>query len=189
MYSKNRLPKFVVKHDSSIQKFKKAKIKLSISKAFHHVKKHNKELINKISDEILHHLSKLKVKKINVEKIRTTVLNVLRNHKLHDAYDHYELVFLHIKNIKIKKVIKRDGRIENFSPHKIFKSIRKSFSQVGIEDGKRCEELTKEIIKLLEKKHGKKPIPVENIKSDVENILMRYKLPKVARAYILHRYI
>ncbi len=106
-----------------------------------------------------------------------------------DVIKAYNLVFLHIKGLKIKNVMKRDGRVVNFKMHNIFKSIRKAFSQAGVDDGKKCEDITKEVVNILNKKFAGKTVPVENIKETVEHVLVRRKLPKVARAYLLYRYM
>ena len=189
MASKNNLPKLVVKMDGTEEKFRKNKIKLSLSKVLKHIGRHDSNLIAVITDKVCHEISKYRLKKISVERIRTIIKKVLKSHKMNDAAKYYELVFLHIRNIKLKKVVKRDGRIENFDPHKIFKSIRKSFSETGLEDGKKCEQLTKQVIKLLGKKYKNKSVPVENIKEDIEYILIKNKLPHVAKSYILYRYM
>ena len=189
MVLRNNIPKLVIKLDGTEERFRRNKIKTSLTKVLNHIGKHDHHLVDLLVDKIYHQLNKLKRKKLNVDEIRKAIRKVLKEHKMNDAVQFYELVFLHIKNLKIKKVIKRNGRIEKFDPHKIFKSIRKSFSEAGLEDGKKCEHLTKEIIKLLEKKYKNKPIPVENIKEDTEYILIKNKLPQVAKAYILYRYM
>ena len=189
MVLRNNIPKLVIKLDGTEERFRRNKIKNSLIRVLNHIGKHDRNIVNVLTDKVCHKLNKFKRIKLNVDEIRVTIRKVLKEHKLNEAAQYYELVFLHIKNIKIKKVIKRTGRIEKFEPHKIFKSIRKSFIQIGLEDGKKCEKLTKEVIKLLEKKYKNKPVPVENIKDDIEYILIKNKLPQVAKSYILYRYM
>jgi dihydroorotase len=53
----------------------------------------------------------------------------------------------HLYEIKIKK---RDGRIVDFDPSKIRDAIHRAFIAVELEDGKKAEEITTEVVELLE---------------------------------------
>jgi anaerobic ribonucleoside-triphosphate reductase len=89
---------------------------------------------------------------------------------------------------KITKVEKRDGSFEKFNFKKLSNSIAKALAQAGHKNGKIANKLAKEVVNLLEKRHGK-TVPVEHIKQTVEFILVKNKLPKAAKAYILYRYM
>lgn len=189
MYSKNRLPKFVKKKDRTTQKFDKGKLESCMLRVLKHVGEKDESLAIRVAHETCTEVGKTKSQTTTSDKIRRAVCKVLRKNKMPKGIEYYECVFLHIKGLKIRKVVKRDGRVEKFNPHKIFKSIRKVFSEVGIEDGKTAEKLTKDVISILEKKYGNKPVPVESIKEDVEYVLVKNKFPQVAKAYILYRYM
>ncbi len=188
MYSRFDLPSYVRKKTHHVQKFDPYKIESSLFRTLKHVGKES-HLARKLTKEVCYEISNHPKDMIEVDKIRKAIINVLKKNKLRDVIEAYDFVFLHIKNLGLKKVVKRDGRTEAFDPYKIFKSIRKSFTQADIQDGKRCEDITKEVVKILEKKYKGKSVPVENIKEDVEYVLVRHKLPQVAKFYILHRYM
>lgn len=124
-----------------------------------------------------------------MDDIRKHIVKVLKKNGLNDAADHYELVFLHMPDMKFGKVEKRDGRIMKFNPENIFHSIRKAFNQAGKEDGKKCEKMTKEACELLIKKHGTKTMSVVDIKETIEQVLIKNKYPDVAKMYSLYRYM
>lgn len=189
MYSRNRLPMLVKKKDGTVEKFQKSKIETSLIKTLQQSGKRDKGIVNRLIDEICLELSKIKKKIIEVDKIRKVIVKVLKRNKMSDVAEVYDFVFLHIKGLKLKKAMKRDGRIVRFEPYKIFKSISKSFDQAGVEDGKKCEEITKEVVNILNKKFAGKVVPVESIKDTIEHVLVRRKLPKVAHAYLLYRYM
>ena len=89
---------------------------------------------------------------------------------------------------KITRVEKRDGSFERFSSKKLTNSIAKALAQSGTKNGKIANKLAKEAIKLLEKRH-EKTVPVEHIKETVEFVLVKNKLPKAAKYYLLYRYM
>lgn len=192
MHSRNKLSlqkKLVRKSDRLIERFDKEKLKKSIAKTLHHIGKHEEPRAAAITGEACFELGKSRKMVINVEDIRRVVMRVFKKRKMTQAARYYDFVFLHINGLKVKRVLKRDGRRERFFPFKIFKAIRKSLSQAGIEDGGKCEMLTKEVVSLINKKYANKVVPVENIKEDIEYILVKHKLPKVAKAYMLYRYM
>ncbi len=192
MLSRNDLSlqkKLVKKSDRLIERFDKEKLKKSIAKTLHHLGKHEETRVTAVTYEVCFELSKSRKRLISVEDIRRTVTRVFKKRKMTQAARYYDLVFLHMRGLKVKRALKRDGRRERFSPFKIFKAIRKSLSQAGIEDGKKCEMLTKEVVSLIDKKYASKIVPVENIKEDIEYVFVKHKLPKVARLYLLYRYM
>ncbi len=88
----------------------------------------------------------------------------------------------------IRKIIKRDGRIEDFNPVRITNAIWKAAQAVGGKDYRRAVELTEKVLDHLEKtlKHGDIPT-VEQVQDIVEKILIEEGHAKTAKAYILYR--
>ncbi|NOZ63639.1 MAG: adenosylcobalamin-dependent ribonucleoside-diphosphate reductase [Caldiserica bacterium] len=87
----------------------------------------------------------------------------------------------------LKEVIKRDGRIVEFSPARIESALKKAF--VSIEkrdDAQAIKGLLQRIIFCLQQKETSR-IHVEEIQDVVEEVLMESGFKKIARAYILYR--
>ena len=89
--------------------------------------------------------------------------------------------------MKIKKVIKRDGRIVKFEKEKITSAILKALKATKTGDEKLARKLTERVVKSLEEKFKDKPPHVEEIQDVVEEVLMKEHLTKAAKAYILYR--
>ena len=88
----------------------------------------------------------------------------------------------------ISKVIKRDGRFDKFSSSKIRQSIHKSMVHAHGREHVNADILAKEVVSILSKRYKKGKVEVETIKDTVEYVLVKHKLGKVAKYYILHRY-
>lgn len=83
----------------------------------------------------------------------------------------------------IRKVIKRDGRVERFDKHKIENAIRKAFFSCGL-------EMPNHIIdKVIESLIGFRVLTVEKIQDVVERVLMEEGYFNVAKAYIVYRHM
>ena len=92
------------------------------------------------------------------------------------------------KNYKIKKVIKRDGRIVDFDPERIRYAVERAMKAVGQYDKEKLEKVVDYIIKLLEEKYDDIKYPtVEEIQDIVELSLLKFDLYDVAKAYISYR--
>jgi len=88
----------------------------------------------------------------------------------------------------IRKIRKRDGKIEDFNPFRITNAIWKAEQAVGGKDHHRSSELTEKVLKKLEKQLKAGEIPtVEQVQDLVEIVLMEQGLAKTAKAYILYR--
>lgn len=87
----------------------------------------------------------------------------------------------------IKKVRKRDGRLENFQPKKITIAINKAFQAVGTANWRLAEALTNQVVKILNDQWQNRIPSVENISDIVENVLIANNLAEVAKAFILYR--
>lgn len=87
-----------------------------------------------------------------------------------------------------KYILKRNGAKVPFNVQKIINAVYKASLAVGQADWKKSEEITKEIIRNLEKKIKKGNQPtVEEVQDIVEKVLIDSGMAKVAKAYILYR--
>ena len=92
------------------------------------------------------------------------------------------------KKIKIKKIIKRDGRVVDFDRTKIENAIWKAIKATGGTDRELARRLSYQVVEILEKTLKPGEIPtVEGVQDIVERVLMDNGLPIVAKAYILYR--
>jgi ribonucleoside-diphosphate reductase alpha chain len=83
----------------------------------------------------------------------------------------------------LSKIKKRDGRIVDFDPDRIKNAIHKAFLAVELGDGERAENVTKEVVRLLEEKFREKTPSVEDAQDIVIEILKKKGYEKVAREY------
>jgi ribonucleoside-diphosphate reductase alpha chain len=87
-----------------------------------------------------------------------------------------------------KFIFKRNGTKAPFNSQKITSAVYNASLAVGQADWKKAEELTKGILKRLERKRKKGTIPtVEEVQDVVEKVLIESGQAKVAKAYILYR--
>jgi len=92
------------------------------------------------------------------------------------------------KDYKIKKVIKRDGRIVDFDPERIKYAVERAMKAVGAYDKEKLEKVVDYVIKVLEEKYDNTKYPtVEEIQDIVELSLLKFDLYDVAKAYISYR--
>ncbi len=93
-----------------------------------------------------------------------------------------------LKERRFTLIKKRDGRVVKFDPAKISNAIAKAMEAVNEPNQKLAKKLTVKVVKELGKRLAPLEIPtVEGIQDIVEEVLMREKLIKVAKAYILYR--
>ena len=93
-----------------------------------------------------------------------------------------------IKQSKIRKIEKRDGRLDDFDSGKILNAILKAANSGGREDRDICVGLANLVIDFLEKTYNTQNLPtVEDVQNTVETILMNSGHNKTAKAYILYR--
>ena len=89
---------------------------------------------------------------------------------------------------KIRKVIKRDGRIVPFDKTRIEIAIWKAMKAVGVGTREHAAKLANQVVEILEREFGERKIPhVEEIQDVVEKVLVKNGLYEVAKAYILYR--
>ena len=88
---------------------------------------------------------------------------------------------------QISKVKKRDGRVVKFDQQKITEAIYKAITAVSEEDGKLSQKLSKQAVKILNRRFENKILDIENIQDIVEEVLIQEDLVEAAKAYILYR--
>lgn len=87
----------------------------------------------------------------------------------------------------VSKIQKRDGGIVKFNAAKITNAIHKAVSAVGARNGKLAQELSREIVRIVDERFPAKIPSVEDIQDIVEDVLIRKGYSDVAKAYILYR--
>ncbi len=87
----------------------------------------------------------------------------------------------------IFKIQKRTGEIVDFQPEKIEKAIFSAAKEVGGQDAKTAHELTKKVVKLLNKQFKDKIPSVEEVQDLVEKTLIEEGHAATAKSYIIYR--
>jgi len=87
----------------------------------------------------------------------------------------------------ITKIRKRDGRIVDFDSSRIKDAIHRAFIAVELENGKRAEGATEEVVELLEKKFEKRIPSVEDTQDFVVEVLKKRGYERVANEYEAYR--
>jgi len=89
---------------------------------------------------------------------------------------------------QISQIKKRDGRIVDFDQNKIIIAVQKAMEAVGEKDPKKIQKISDQIAKALNNKFHYRSIPaIEELQDIVEEVLIRSKQIKAAKAYILYR--
>jgi len=89
---------------------------------------------------------------------------------------------------QISQIKKRDGRIVDFDQNKITIAVQKAMEAVGEKDPKKIQKISDQIAKTLNNKFHHRSIPaIEELQDIVEEVLIRGKQIKAAKAYILYR--
>lgn len=83
----------------------------------------------------------------------------------------------------IAKILKRNQAIVDFDSTRIRDAIQKAFIAVELENGQRAEDVTKEVVKLLERKFADKTPSVEDAQDAVIEVLNKRGFTKVAESY------
>jgi 2-phosphoglycerate kinase len=180
--------KIVKKRNGNLVPFRQKNIEKSLSKTFLHLGEKEPHLVRILAGSVTDNLKKKHRVTVSVDEIRETIVAVLKENGLKEAAGIYDFVFLHIPKLGITTVVKRDGKHMTFYAHKIFKGVVKSLNQIRIEDPKKAELLTREIVMNLETEARSGIVTTEQIKETVEQILKKNKLAEAANAYLLHRY-
>lgn len=85
------------------------------------------------------------------------------------------------------KIQKRNGAIVDFEIRKIEQAIEKALAATRAADPERSKILAVDVVALCDERFGEAIPSVEDIQDIVEEILIRYDYPDVAKAYILYR--
>ena len=171
------------------QKFSLKKLERSIAAAIRHAGGGNGYLAKRLSHEALEYLEGRGKETVESDEVRQAILHIMKQDKHSELANAYELTSLHLKDSKIRDVLKRNGSKQSFHPHKLFKSLKKSFTDAGVEGIKESENLTKEIIAALQDKYANKTAPVEEIRKLALQTLKIRGFKKVERSYLLHKYL
>jgi ribonucleoside-triphosphate reductase len=87
----------------------------------------------------------------------------------------------------VSQIRKRDGKIVDFTQDKIINALKKALVAAGEKEGK-SKPLSDQVVKELNKKFHYRSIPaVEEVQDIVEEILIKNREIKAAKAYILYR--
>ncbi len=89
--------------------------------------------------------------------------------------------------MKIKKIVKRDGRIVRFDRNKIVDAIYKAAGAVKKGDRELSGGLAERVVEILEGKFDGRIPSVEDVQDIVERVLMEGGCSDIAKAYILYR--
>lgn len=87
----------------------------------------------------------------------------------------------------IKSVRKRDGRIEKFAPEKITLAIFKAANAVGGDDFERAQQISFQVVSILNTQFKNRIPDIETIQDIVEKVLIENGHAQTAKAYILYR--
>jgi len=87
----------------------------------------------------------------------------------------------------ITKIRKRDGRVVDFDSSRIKDAIHRAFVAVELENGKRAESITEEVVRLLEERFEKRVPSVEDAQDLVVEVLKKKGYGKVAGEYQVYR--
>jgi ribonucleoside-triphosphate reductase (formate) len=89
---------------------------------------------------------------------------------------------------KVTLIKKRDGTIVELVPEKITNAISLAAASVSCFNKKEADQLSKEVVSVLNCLYDDKNIPsVENIQDVVENVLIKTGHIEIAKSYILYR--
>ncbi|MEN6521727.1 MAG: vitamin B12-dependent ribonucleotide reductase [Armatimonadota bacterium] len=87
----------------------------------------------------------------------------------------------------IDKILKRDGRTEEFHPWKITQAISKALDATNQKDANVAERLAGRVVSIVTERFAGKTPRVEDLQDIVERVLMEEGYPETAKAYILYR--
>ncbi len=95
---------------------------------------------------------------------------------------------LNLRKVKPKKVIKREGFLQDFDVNRIVRAVSKAMKATKQYDEKVLEKVVNFVIRVLNEKYDENSYPhVEEIQDIIEIALMKYNLYDVAKAFITYR--
>lgn len=87
----------------------------------------------------------------------------------------------------LTRIVKRDGRIEDFNPQKITAAIQKAGEATGEFSNEIAQKLTMRVVNIAQQVMSDSTPTVERIQDIVEEVLLTSPYKKTAKAYILYR--
>ncbi|MDH4330144.1 MAG: ribonucleoside triphosphate reductase [Candidatus Moranbacteria bacterium] len=89
---------------------------------------------------------------------------------------------------KVKKIIKRSGRVVPFKQEKVVAAVLKAFKETGEGAEKEAEKVGAKVVQMLNKQYRDGSVPeIEEVQDVVEKVLMVLDFDETAKAYILYR--
>ena len=93
-----------------------------------------------------------------------------------------------MSEVRVSRIIKRDGRVVKFDAGRIERAIKKAMLSVGRYDEETLRKVVSYVLRIINSKFDEEHIPhVEDIQDIVEFALVKFDLYEVAKAYILYR--
>lgn len=89
--------------------------------------------------------------------------------------------------MRVYKIQKRNGAIVDFDSRKIYTAIQKASRSIDKEDDVLVKTLTEEALDTISQKFTDKIPLVEDVQDIVEDTLITFNYPDIAKAYILYR--
>ncbi|MEM3715071.1 MAG: ribonucleotide reductase N-terminal alpha domain-containing protein, partial [Nitrososphaeria archaeon] len=91
--------------------------------------------------------------------------------------------------LRVTKVVKRDGRVVDFDPSRIENAIKKAMVSVRKYDETTLHSVVLYVLRMIDERFGESGVypHVEEIQDIVELALVKHGLYEVAKAYILYR--
>ena len=95
------------------------------------------------------------------------------------------------ENLKIKRVVKRNGQIEIYDRQKIYNAIESAAKAVEREESELIDKLVdlteNKIVEMMSKRHPNSLPAIEEIQDIIETVLIEEKQVEIAKAYIIYR--
>ena len=179
--------RWIQKQSGHIEAFDPGKVERSIASSLRHadMDPHGAPALTR---EAIQHLTSHGKETVTADAVRQAVMRVLRERGETAAMQSYELISLHLKDPAILGVSKRGGNVEPFHPLKLFKSIKKSFRDAGLQGGKVAEELTRTVTETITAEYRGTAVPSGEIRKRTAALLKKRGFPAVEKFYILHKY-
>ena len=180
--------RWIQKQSGHVEAFDLKKLERSIASAMRHAKIADGKRAHVIAHEAQEHLEDAGRETTDADAVRQAVLHVLKRHHEERAAESYELTSLHMRDLTIHGVMKRNGRVEPFHPLKLFKAIKKSFRDAGLHGGSIAEALTRTLIEDLSQEYRGISVPSAEIRRRTALLLKKRGFGAAEKMYVLHKY-
>lgn len=89
---------------------------------------------------------------------------------------------------KVKKIIKRDGRVVPFKQEKVAAAVLRALEETGEGGEKEAKKVSTKVVQMLNRQYKNGAVPeIEEVQDVVEKVLMILDFDETAKAYILYR--